>query len=241
MRPVNKGNSPENTNFEDYRKALPFLIGRLGGYCSYCERTIKTNISVEHIQPKGLEKYEKLTGDWDNFLLSCVNCNSTKKDKDVKLAKCLLPDRDNTFFAYIYFADGNVQASPRLNRQQKHMADATLKLVGLNKKVNVATDENGKEVAIDRVSQRMETWGIAQASKMLLASSRCAAMKRQVVMTALAAGHFSIWMIVFDDDAEMRHAFIHEFPNTSKVCFDADTRHVSPRANDHNLDNGGKV
>ncbi len=241
MRPVVKGNSPANTIFDDYRKALPFLIGRLGGYCSYCERIIKANISVEHIQPKGLGEYENLAGDWDNFLLSCVNCNSTKKDKDAKLADCVLPDRDNTFVAFVYSADGKVQASPRLNRNQKRMAEATLKLVGFDKKINVAFDGNGKEVAIDRVGQRMETWGIAQASKMLLASSRCVAMKRQIAMTALAAGHFSIWMTVFDDDAEMRHAFIHEFPNTSAVCFDANARPVSPRANDHHLGDGSKV
>ncbi len=240
MRPVNKGDSPINTNFKEYRKALPFLIGRLGGYCSYCERTIKTNLSVEHIQPKGLKKYENLTGDWNNFLLSCVNCNSTKKDKEVKLVDCVLPDRDNTSAAYEYSADGDMRTSPSLKKRQKSMAEATLKLVGLDKKVNIAFG-NGKEVAIDRVGQRMETWGIAEASKMLLAASRCVAMKRQIVMTALAAGHFSIWMTVFDDDAEMRHAFIHEFPNTSAVCFDADARPESPRANDHNLANGSKL
>ncbi len=40
--------------------------------------SIATNLAVEHIQPKDDERYPELEGSWDNYLLGCVNCNSTK-------------------------------------------------------------------------------------------------------------------------------------------------------------------
>lgn len=72
-------------DFADYDDAKPFLLARLGPFCSYCERRIPTNLAVEHIQPKGVPKYAPLEKTWDNFLLACVNCNSTKGDDDVLL------------------------------------------------------------------------------------------------------------------------------------------------------------
>jgi uncharacterized protein (TIGR02646 family) len=112
MRPVSKGTSPEPGDFEDYEDAKPYLLSRLGHFCSYCERRIATNLAVEHIQPKGLPQYAALERNWDNFLLGCVNCKSTKGDKDVPLDKFYLPDRDNTFAAFDYQPDGTVHARP---------------------------------------------------------------------------------------------------------------------------------
>jgi 5-methylcytosine-specific restriction endonuclease McrA len=114
MRPIRRGASPRLGDFSNYRDALPDLVSRLGRDCSYCERLIPVQLAVEHIQPKGLPAYRALIGRWDNFLLACVNCNSTKLDKDVVLSEVLLPDRDNTFSAYLYDAGGGVQVSPRL-------------------------------------------------------------------------------------------------------------------------------
>jgi 5-methylcytosine-specific restriction endonuclease McrA len=78
MRPIRRGLSPRTSDFEEYQSAQPYLAGRLDTYCSYCERRIATNLAVEHIQPKGRPAYANLIGRWDNFLLACVNCNSTK-------------------------------------------------------------------------------------------------------------------------------------------------------------------
>ena len=94
MRPIRRGTSPCEADFANYRDALPDLVSRFGRYCSYCERLIPVQLAVEHIQPKGLPAYQALEGRWENFLLACVNCNSTKKDKDVVLSDVLLPDRD---------------------------------------------------------------------------------------------------------------------------------------------------
>ena len=241
MRPVNRGESPQSEDFEDYRDAFPELVSRLGFYCSYCERRINTNLAVEHVQPKALPQYEDLEGTWENFLLGCVNCNSTKGKKDVVLANCLLPDRDNTYFAYNYREDGVIEINDQLNDAQTQLAKNTLRLVGLDKRMNEVTDENGLLVAIDRVAQRMQAWSIALDSKLDLEDLPTAGMRRQVVRTALGEGHFSVWMTVFEDDPETLEALIDVFQGTAKECFQApDFATISPRP-DSGLPDGSKA
>lgn len=158
MRPVQRGASPRTTDFAQYSDAKADLVSHLGPYCSYCERRIPTNLAVEHIQPKGLPAYLPLAGRWDNFLLGCVNCNSSKLNKDVVLTDVLLPDRDNTFAALTYSADGTIAADGLL-------AARLLSLVGLDKPISLVLDTNGKQVALDRVAQRMEVCK-AESAKM---------------------------------------------------------------------------
>ena len=42
MRPVDKGAAP--AVYTHYKNARVDLIGRLGDYCSYCERQIETHL-----------------------------------------------------------------------------------------------------------------------------------------------------------------------------------------------------
>ena len=120
MRPVRRGDSPRDTGFTKYEYAKTDLIAciskghlhgkQLGSYCSYCERNIATNLAVEHLIPKdGLYGNSDLECEWTNFLLACVNCNSTKSSKEVVFNSLFIPDRDNTFRAFSYFADGSVK------------------------------------------------------------------------------------------------------------------------------------
>ena len=112
MRPIRRGHSPRMGDYADYAEARPDLVRRLGTYCSYCERPVLTMLAVEHIEPKGGPNGRpEIEGRWDNFLLACVNCNSTKGDTSVSLAHVLLPDRDNTFAAMVYTPDGKVVPS----------------------------------------------------------------------------------------------------------------------------------
>jgi uncharacterized protein (TIGR02646 family) len=240
MRPIQRGQSPIEGDFENYRDSFPYLISRLGSYCSFCERRIATNLAVEHIQPKADGLYPELKGRWDNFLLGCVNCNSTKGDTDVRLNRYYLPDRDNTFFAFTYLPDGSVQPRAGLTNAKKQTAQRTLELTGLDKARSVVTDEHGNEVAVDRAGQRMETWLAAEMSKQDLAESPSEAFRRQVVRTAVEAGYFSVWMAVFEDDAAMRRLLIEGFTGTAADCFDQDTLPVSPRPN-NGLDSAGKI
>ena len=241
MRPVTRGDSPQDEDFEDYRDAFPELVSRLGFYCSYCERRIVTNLAVEHVQPKALPQYKNLEGTWENFLLGCVNCNSTKGKKNVVLSQYLLPDRDNTFFAYNYRQDGVIEVNDQLDDDQTKLAEDTLKLVGLDKAINEVLDENGQLVATDRVAQRMEAWLIAEDSKEELEFEPTDGMRRQVVRTALGEGHFSVWMTVFEDDPKTLDALIDNFKGTAKECFQTpDFATISPRP-DSGLPDGSKV
>jgi uncharacterized protein (TIGR02646 family) len=253
LRPVRRGTSPQTDDFADYADAKPYLISRLGSYCSYCERKIITQLAVEHIQAKALPAYAQKIGEWGNFLLACVNCNSTKKDKDVILADVLLPDRDNTFIAFQYTPDGKAQpangiAAGLANKAKDTLALSgldkdTLALSGLDKKINAVFDENGKQIAIDRVSQRMEAWLIAEDAKNdVNANPISQAVRKGAVRTAKASGFFSIWMTVFCDDADMLNRLIDAFPGTrGSGCFDANGKPISPAPNPDLLPEGGKI
>lgn len=240
MRPIHRGDSPIAGDFENYRDSFPYLVARLGSFCSFCERRIATFLAVEHIQPKADGLYPELKGRWDNFLLGCLNCNSTKGRKDVRLNRYYLPDRDNTFHAFNYLPDGTVQPRANLTNAQIATATRTLELTGLDKARSEAADEHGNEVAIDRVGQRMETWLTAEMSKEDLAAAPSDAFRRQIVRTAVEAGYFSVWMTVFENDAIMRQLLIEGFIGTAADCFDQDTQPVSPRP-DNGLGSAGKI
>jgi|UPI00037ADF2E hypothetical protein len=245
MRPIRRGPSPRLNDFIDYADAKPELVSRLGPYCSFCERRVPTNLAVEHVQPKGLPAYAQLIGRWDNFLLSCVNCNATKKDKDVRLAQVLLPDRDNTFAALIYQPDGTIAPSPTARAAGlAQMVVETLALTGLDKAAADTPDQNGKQVALDRMRQRMETWLEAIYAKSAIdAHPTNQVIRHMAARLASASGFFSIWMAVFDDDADMRRRLIDTFPGTGESgCFGmTDARPVSPAPNPDALAGGGKI
>lgn len=228
----------------DYTKALPELVSRLGPYCSYCERKIPTNLAVEHIQPKDLPQYKHLVGRWKNFLVACVNCNSTKRHKDVKFAELLFPDRDNTSLAFQYLPDGTITLSPALTQAQQTMAEATLALTGLQKPLNQTLNANGKLVALDRVAQRMETWAKAESALGdLLEQPRNPKLLQAVLKLALETGFFSVWMAVFQGYPEFQNALIDTFPGTrASGCFDLETcQPISPAPNPDGLAGGSKV
>ncbi len=228
MRPVFRGAGPQAADYDNHRTAFTELASRIGMFCSYCERRIPTQLAVEHIQPQKL--YTHLKGRWNNFLLACVNCNSTKGCQDVVLNEVLLPDRDNTAAAYAYTMDGKIAVQAGLTDSQHDLAKRTLTLTGLDRSANSETDSNGKLVAIDRVAQRMETWLLAQECKRDLRSNATEPFRKQIARTATAQGFFSIWMTVFKDDVVVRKLLIQEFRGTAKDCFDANTTlPVSPR------------
>ena len=241
MRPIHRGQSPQATDFANYRDAYPELLSRLGPFCSYCERRMPTNLAVEHIQPKDPNLYPLLIGRWENYVLGCVNCNGTKTNKDVLLDQTFIMDRDNTFYAFAYTPDGKMAPRLGLSAAHEQIANGTLALTGLEKPINEVYDENGQLVAIDRVGQRMQAWMLAEESKLDLATLPEDTMRRQVSRTAVASGFFSIWMTVFEDDPVMRRMFIDDFPGTAADCFDANTTAVvSPRP-DNGLAFAGKI
>lgn len=211
MRPVNKGGATQRT-YKTYQEARPELLERLGQYCSYCEIRLESALAVEHVLPK--EKYPQLELDWDNFLLACSNCNSTKGERDLIITDYLWPHLDNTFRAIQYSDGGIVSPAMGLPADIENKADATIKLTGLDK-----TPLNNPTASDRRWQNRRETWDIAHQCKKKLASNNTPQMKDLIVELCKAKGYWSIWMTVFQGDDDMLQRFINAFPGTCCACF----------------------
>jgi 5-methylcytosine-specific restriction endonuclease McrA len=87
VRPIDKGEAP--AVYDKYEDAKPDLQNRIGRYCSYCERRVPASLAVEHVEAKINAQGLILT--WENFLLACSNCNSTKSAARIDLADYLGP------------------------------------------------------------------------------------------------------------------------------------------------------
>jgi uncharacterized protein (TIGR02646 family) len=214
MRPIEKGKN--SRTFKEYQEAKGDLIDRLGEYCSYCERKLPVSLSVEHVQPKSLHPDLRLK--WDNFLLACVNCNSSKLAADIQLKDYLWPDRDNTFLAFVYSEGGRITVNDKLDDRQKTCAQKTLELAGLQKQPG-ANDLRKSDM---RWIHRLQTWDKAVISLKRLKGNDSIALREQIVDTADSNGHWSIWMTVFKDDKDMLRRFIKKFRGTSEQCFDGE-------------------
>lgn len=245
MRPICKGASPVVGDFRKYQDAKPKLVNRLGLYCSYCERRIVTLLAVEHIEPKsGPHGKSQLEKRWSNFLLACTNCNSCKGAKAVNFEQILFPDRDNTFAAFVYESDGTITISPNITPHQNVMADNLLRLVGLEKPTQIYSDANEHLVALDRSGQRMQAIANAQVALSLLqAEPNSNSTQEAIVMMAVQAGYFSIWMKVFDAYVDMKVRLIRGFNGTqASGCFDMNTGNsISPAPNPDALTAGSKL
>lgn len=223
MRPVIRGDRPADEQGHDiqlseYAKARGELICRMGEYCSYCEMHLDSSLAVEHVQPKkppgAAQEDPERTLNWDNFLLACTNCNSTKGNVDIDLNQYLWPDRDNTFRALKYSEGGIIE--PALDNDLADKAANTIALTGLNKH-----PLNDPKASDRRWRNRRETWDIAQRSKKHLLECDTPAMREQIILTATGHAYWSVWMTVFKDDADMLRRILYAFPGTCHACFDA--------------------
>lgn len=213
MRPVLRGDPPKDSHgnpipFRDYKEARDPLIDRMGDDCSYCEIPLLATADVEHIQPKSSNPSLALT--WENFLLACSSCNSVKGRKDINLVDYYWPDRDNTFLAFVYPQDLPPEVATGLNNAQKTVAERTLKLTGLDRAPgNPLLTKRDR-----RWKKRLTAWGKALRAQHLLKTTDHASMRESIVNTATSTGFWSVWMTVFQQDADMRNRFIDHFSGT---------------------------
>ncbi len=216
MRPIDKGNCPNKNGFSDYSQALEPLKERLGRFCSYCERIIKSGIHIEHVQCK--KSFPRKRCSWDNFLLACSNCNSSKNEKKIyakDLNKYLWPDKHNTFLAYIYDSSGIISINTTLDKRIQTKAQRLLDLVGLNNKSTVTNE---------RIEDRIYSWGLAEDMKNDLENapkSNCLLInqiKKDIIKVAV--DQFSIWMTVFANYPDIKKDLITKFTGTAKNAFD---------------------
>lgn len=215
MRPVQRGAAP-NLALHDYRDAFPSLTRALGMYCSYCERRLETHLAVEHVQPKCAHPKQALN--WDNFLLACVNCNSSKGHQDIKPENYLWPDVHNTLLAFSYL-NGLVENKFEQTHPAFHQANASIALFGLDKYLG-NPDKNRRPSESDRRwLSRQENLHKAQQLKQKLKRRDCVEMREAIIEVALGFGAFSIWFQVFEDDEDMCLRLIDAFLGTAKHLF----------------------
>ena len=223
MRPVDKGVAPRV--YTTYNEAGPDLRACLGDYCSYCERHIETHLAVEHVQPKS--RRAALRTQWENLLLACVQCNSSKGNKRIALRNYFWPDRDNTLRALDYRAGGIVVPAAALTDAEREKADNTLRLTGMDK-VPGAPGREPTE-SDQRWLRRQQGWLRARVCRDRLIKNDTPEVRECIVEIALARGLFSIWWSVFADDIDMRRRLRVAFVGTHGDSFGANEQLV-PRS-----------
>ncbi|WP_395764112.1 HNH endonuclease [Stutzerimonas balearica] len=215
MRPVKRAAASKQYN--KYQDAIGDLEDCFGHYCSYCERRFPALLAVEHVSPK-ISDPARAT-DWTNFLLGCVNCNSTKGDTQTNDQDILWPDKDNTLMAIEYRAGGIVAPSPALSLQNLQKAAALISLVGLDRHpgqppAKQPTDRD------KRYLEREEKWQLAQVMRDRLRRNNTEDFRDLIVLLAKEAGFFSIWITAFHDDPDMRQRLVEAYVGTARDCFD---------------------
>lgn len=223
MRPVDRGIPP--AAYLRYQDAGPDLQARIGDYCSYCERQIETHLAVEHVQPKSL--VPGLQTDWSNFLLACVNCNSSKGDTAVSLPDYFWPDVDNTLSALAYLRGGLVEPRPTVAPNLIGKTQATIRLTGLDR--HPGNPGREPKAADRRWLRRQQAWQKAEWCRQKLGEQDSVQTRQLIVEVAIGRGEFSIWWTVFAGDVDMRRRLRDAFLGTHAASFDANEDLV-PRA-----------
>ena len=221
MRPVERGSRPLDEHgkpkiYSDYSFARRDLIDRMGQYCSYCNQKLPASLAVEHIQPKNPVPDLKL--EWTNFLLACTNCNSTKGVTLINADDYIWPDLHNTHLAFKYNEDGTIEINETLSEQLIVKAENLLKLVGLQKYVDKATDSDR------RWKNRTETFSKAQTTLEIFKSASAKGAEEEFIelisILAPDSGFFSVWMTVFADYPKVKKVLIESFKGTASNAFD---------------------
>lgn len=222
MRPVDKGGSPY-ISIDHYSGAQEYLLARLGYFCSYCELTIKHVPHVEHVE---CIKRGGSETNWDNLLLSCTHCNSSKGTK-IGLGErhsCIWPDDFNTFLAFKY-----VGPLPEINEEYLKTQEPGILIKAKNLyeilDLGYYPGIEGRETKKDRRFMfRNQALGIAEESlddwNKAKNTTYASAIKRTIKRLAKEQGFFSIWLQVFTDEPEIKKMLIEEFPGTAKRYFD---------------------
>ena len=220
MRAVNRGNTPlDNAGvqivFSEYPEARRYLIDRLGEYCSYCERHIPASLAVEHIRPKTHNPMLELR--WDNLLLACPNCNSTKGHENIILADYALPHIDDTFDLFQYDSSAIVKPKLGLNPIDLDKTKKTIKLVGLGKSQPAINTKEWKIASDRRFEHRLQTYLEAERFSLEYSKKSIAAradMLPLLEIIVISKGFWSIWMSAFSTFPEATIRFRLAFVGT---------------------------
>lgn len=143
--------------------------------CNYCENNEATD--VEHVYPKSF--FPERAFKWENYLLACKTCNSgykldkfavfspTGSDTSVDLTRSTAPTTDDSVmidprtedplqFFWLDIQSKTFVLDPHLslNPHDKHRAEYTLKLLGLNDRDTlVAARKTAAKYYLDRLER----------------------------------------------------------------------------------------
>lgn len=222
MRPVTRGDRPLNPRgtpktYATYDAARGDLIERMGQYCSYCNQKLPASLAVEHVQPKAL--IPALTLEWDNFLLGCTNCNSTKGDTPVDLDDFIWPDKHNTHKAFVYLPNGTVEVNTNLDTTLQEKAQKLLRLVGLQKYPDNPTASDRRW--LNRRETYQKALVVLDLYTQVVNTEHKTEFEQLIGILVAENGFFSIWMQVFDQYTDVKHKIIQALPGTASEAFDA--------------------
>jgi hypothetical protein len=210
MRCVDKG--VNLTPYAKYRDAMPYLVERIGAFCSYCEMEISNEPDVEHVRPKTLGGAALLL---ENFLLGCKKCNKIKSNKNPTRANHLWPDEDNTFFAYEYYNEVFIRPSTSIvGTAAEQLAKNTLELTGIDRVPKKLHKPSKKDKMDRRWQKRKEAWGKADRALANWNKNPTPELCDQIAQTAHSTGFYSIWIQKFVGEPAVLAAIKAEFPNT---------------------------
>jgi hypothetical protein len=212
-----------------YRKAL---VKRLGEYCSFCEVPLGASLAVEHIISKST--VPTLEADWNNFILACTNCNSSKSNKvnlgNLRLYYFPCDTTIDSFSKFTYYLDGGGKARVKPAADGDQRAIETIALVALDRERT-----NDPKVSDRRIANRTGAWNAARELAGLLDgyytgpapapdSEAAKLLKEQIKAAAIAWGFWSVWMTLFlekrfGDPATKNNLlcelFVKTFPGTN--------------------------
>jgi len=196
MRCVDKGTNL--VPFNKYGDAMPYLVGRLGCYCSYCEMDISNEPDVEHVVPITQGGPLLLL---ENFLLGCKKCNKIKGNRNPTRANHLWPDEDNTFVAYEYYNEIFIRpAAGIVGSPFEQLAINTLGLTGIDRLPKKMLNPSKKDKRDQRWQKRKVAWGKADRALVNWNKNPSPELCEQIAETAHSTGFYSIWMQKFSGE-----------------------------------------
>lgn len=211
MRPANKDEAPFIAyDYSEYREEL---IARLGRFCSYCETRLNDLVPIEHLLPQ--KKYPDHAADWDNLLLACHSCNSSKSDKDPLGRDYVFPDDTNTWLHIKYDKETGEMVPLTVE------GEATLQLVGLDGPRSEARTERRlgeAQAIIDKLEDTLTRNQADLTSKYYTS----------LTSTAELVGHLTIWLALYYSalpSEEHLRALLAAFPGTTREHFEQ-ARHI---------------